>query len=283
MIVFLKQLKKFSDIKLKDYYNTTGCEDDTYNKPVVGSSTNYLFYNYIDNVKGMLEATKKYHNKLLDILDKLFVFGINPETQYKTVIINPALTDLQLKDLTTQTITIITNLYRSCEQYFSNGIQIYISIAKKQLLKTSKSQIEHLNSLHDSLGKMDNTAPTDMSYKYNEIDSIAQKPLIIQKTTDIQNVADKLKAEAIAAPQVTDIHPGYPDTLAPQVTDIHPGYPDTLAPQVTDMQPEYPDTSAPQVTDMQPGYPDTLAPQVIDMQPGYPNNLAPQVTDMQPG
>ena len=138
---------KFSDIKLKDYYETIGCEDGSYTKPVEGSSTNYLFYAYVSNIKKMIASIKNNHDQLLDILDALFIFGINPETKYTAVIINPNLTDTLLLKLTQKTIKIINNLYTSCEKRFTKGIEIYTSIAQKQLLKTTKSQINNLNKL----------------------------------------------------------------------------------------------------------------------------------------
>ena len=144
-------VNKFSDIKLKNYYTTSGCENGQYNTSVEGKPSNYLFYEYVQNIKNMLASTKKYHNQLLDILDQLFSFGINPETNYKTVVLNPELTDVLLKTLTQKTIIIITNLYASCERRFAKGVEIYTSIANKQLLRTSKFQIEHLNALQNTL------------------------------------------------------------------------------------------------------------------------------------
>jgi hypothetical protein len=142
---------KFSDIKLKDYYQTSGCEDGTYSLPVKGTAINYQFYQYIDNIKSMMESTKGYHDKLLKILDQLFSFDLNPDTKEVTVVINPNITDVLLKSLTNQTILIISNLYASCERKFTKGINIYTSIAKKQLLKTSSAQIKNLNQVQDEL------------------------------------------------------------------------------------------------------------------------------------
>ena len=150
-------VKKFSDIKLKNYFTTSGCENSEYTNPVVGSPSNYLFYSYVDNVKKMLASTKKYHDELLDILDQLFVFGINPETKYKTVLINPNLNDRTLKMLTQKTIVIIANLYASCERGFAKGVEIYTNIANKQLLKTSESQIATLSKIKDGLYETDTT------------------------------------------------------------------------------------------------------------------------------
>ena len=144
-------VQKFSDIKLKNYYDTTSCEDGTYNQPVHGSSANTTFYSYIENIKSMIKQTKIYHNTLLDIVDKLFVFGIDPVTNNKTIVLNPHLTDTILADLTRQTIETITNLYTSCESHFATGIELYTKIAKKQFLVTTKHQIESLKSTLDTI------------------------------------------------------------------------------------------------------------------------------------
>ncbi len=146
-------INNFSDIKLKDYYNTTSCEDGTYKQPVQGSSTNTKFYSYIVNIKAMLEKTNEFHNALLDILDKLFVYGVNPETNDKTVIVNPNLTDSILEDLTKQTIKLINALYISCESHFATGVKIYTNIAKKQFLTTTKHQLVNLKTTLDDLSK----------------------------------------------------------------------------------------------------------------------------------
>ncbi len=154
-------VKKFNDIKLKNYYTTSGCENGEYRSSVKGKPSNSLFYEYIDNIKKMLSSTKKYHDQLLDILDKLFVFGVNPATDYKTVVINPALTDEILKELTQKTISIIANLYASCERRFSKGVEIYTTIAESQLLKTSKAQLQNLNKL-DTKNISDSQSEDDM-------------------------------------------------------------------------------------------------------------------------
>ena len=66
-------ISKFSDIKLKDYYDSPNCQNNIYNKPVTGKSYNPSFFNYIENIRSMLHAINKYHNGLLNILDQLFV------------------------------------------------------------------------------------------------------------------------------------------------------------------------------------------------------------------
>lgn len=174
-------ITEFSDIPLKDFYNSEGCVKGTYNMPVTGSLKSILFQEYARNIKEMMAEIKKYHGQLLDILDKLFVFGINPDTNDKQVLVNPDLDDKLLANLTIQTQDVIVQLYTSCEHYFIEGLKIYEAIAKKQLLDTTKSQIDSLN---DDLDK--------------------QLPIDISNQTQIAQQADvsgqELSAQPLSAP-----------------------------------------------------------------------------------
>ena len=131
-------INKFSDIKLKDYYNSPKCKDRTYDEPVEGKSSNSKFYDYIENIRSMLDATNKYHNALLNILEEIFVYKIDPVSGKKDITIKLNLTDNILAELTKSTIININNLYKSCESHYINGVKLYIDIKNKQLLKTSK-------------------------------------------------------------------------------------------------------------------------------------------------
>ena len=123
-------VQKFSDIKLKDYYNSVPCQNGTFAEPIVGKPSNTAFFNYIENIRSMLNAVNKYHNALLDILNELFVYEIDTETQETTITINPSLNNQRLAELTKQTIEIINNLYISCEVHYTNGVKIYIVLLK---------------------------------------------------------------------------------------------------------------------------------------------------------
>jgi len=142
-------IKRFSDIKLKDYYESAPCKEGLFTKPVTGKASGMLFYDYVENIKSMMSSTNKYHNILLDILDKLFVYSLDETTNKKNIIINPNLKLPELKELTQLTISTINQLYISCEQGYIRGVNIYTAIAHKQFIKTAQSQIENLKSIKD--------------------------------------------------------------------------------------------------------------------------------------
>ena len=139
-------ITRFSKIPLKDFYNSEGCTNEKFNQPVTGTLKDSLFKEYADNIKHIMVTIKTYNGELLEILDKLFVFGINPETKDKQIVINPKLTDNKLKELTSETRNIIIKLYTFCEDSFLKGLEIYEAIVKKQKLDTTKLQIDNLHS-----------------------------------------------------------------------------------------------------------------------------------------
>jgi len=148
-------IQSFSDIKLKDYFDSVNCKNGIYSQPVTGNSSSTLFYNYIENIRSMLEAVSKYHDALLKILDQLFIYEKSKDDkEKKSITINPSLTDSSLELLRESTIEIINNLYLSCERHYIKGIKIYIDIVHKQLLETSKLKLEYLTKINDDIGTL---------------------------------------------------------------------------------------------------------------------------------
>ena len=139
-------ITRFSKIPLKDFYTSEGCVSGKYNQSVTGSIKKRLFQEYSDNIKQAMVTIKTYNGELLELLDKIFVFGINPETQDKQIFINPKLTDDEVKEISDETRSIIIQLYVSCEENFLKGLEIYEAIIKKQKFDTTKSQINNLQS-----------------------------------------------------------------------------------------------------------------------------------------
>jgi hypothetical protein len=108
----------------------------------------------------MLSKTENAQTELLKIIDKLFVFGNNPETGFKQVVINPSLTELKLQKIVDETRKIIVNLYLSCEEDFIKGLDIFEAIVERQIKETSLSQIQQLeNALNETLSTTDIDAP----------------------------------------------------------------------------------------------------------------------------
>ena len=142
-------IKSFSDIKLKDFYMSEGCKTGAYEIAVTGNPDFGLFESYAKNIKTMIADIKRSNDKLLTILDEIFVFNIEPSSNKKEVLINPELDDKLVNSLTNKTRETIIELYTSCEENFIKGLTIYEKIVKKQKLLTTKSQIENLKKVID--------------------------------------------------------------------------------------------------------------------------------------
>lgn len=159
--VKLPAINKFSDIPLRSYHKSEGCSSNgLFNREYRGTFKERLFYEYAQHIKKMLNKTEIVQGELLKIIDKLFVFGTNPETGTKSVVINPSLTELKLQKIVDETRKIIVNLYLTCEEDFIKGLDIFEAIVETQIKETSMSQIKELEkTLDETLSNNDVDAP----------------------------------------------------------------------------------------------------------------------------
>jgi len=165
-------IENFSDIKLKDFYNASGCSSGKFKNEVVGSSKKGLFKKYADNIKTMVNNIKTQNDKLLGIIDQLFVFSVDSATGNKKVSINPVLNEQKLSEITKQTRDIILDLYTGCENNFIEGLKIYEAIIRNQQFETTKSQIDNLKTAVGEklpeLGEDLNTLSTNKTQEQDE-------------------------------------------------------------------------------------------------------------------
>ena len=151
-------ITKFSQIPLKSYDKTKGCLDGgIFTKQINGTLKEKLFSDYANHIKSMIQKTEISHNKLLEIIDKIFVIkldseiieniDVNTEKYNKKVNINPKLTDETLQEIIDETRKIILNLYLNCEEDFNKGLEIFEAIVENQIIMTSKEQINELQKL----------------------------------------------------------------------------------------------------------------------------------------
>ena len=157
-------IKKFSDIKLRDFQKLDACSSDfpIFDKKITLTDEQAendfelkkLFEDYGNNLKKMMQTTKENQEKLLDIMNKLFSFReINPdiELREKRIRINPDLTEESLKQIVKETRNLIIELYLKCENDYINGIKIYQAIIEKKIKDTTIKQIEHLEKAAENL------------------------------------------------------------------------------------------------------------------------------------
>jgi len=141
-----ENITKFSDIKLRSYNNSKGCDNVTgiLKKPNKITSTDELFVKYAENLNNMINGAANNQHKLLTIINALFSFTTNPYTQKKQVRINPELTEEKLQGIIEKTRKLIIDLYVKCELDYLNGIKIYEAIVEKKIFETTQNQINNL-------------------------------------------------------------------------------------------------------------------------------------------
>lgn len=163
------EIKKFSDIKLRDYQNLEKCKEKLFNKKIKGNKSNKLFSDYAENLKNMIARANKNQNMLLEIINKLFVYTIDPQTNKKKIRVNPSLTEEGLKKIIVETRGLIINLYLTCETDYVHGLKIYETIVEQKILETAQNQIKTLEKMSDEL-LLEETKPIPVSaeMKINE-------------------------------------------------------------------------------------------------------------------
>lgn len=140
------EIKNFSDIKLRAYHSSSGCvQGGLFTKSYQGNLKDGLFKAYADTIKTMMKNANDAQNVLLDILDDVFVFSFDRVDQKKKIIIHPNLNEKKLQTLVEQARQQIVSLYLTCEKDFVDALEVFEAIVQKQVLDTSKAQLENLD------------------------------------------------------------------------------------------------------------------------------------------
>ena len=146
------EIKKFSDIKLRNYSKKTFCENaGNQSISVEGSYKDVLFVKYADNLKSMVKSVNVKQDELLKIINKIFVFVDDPVTNKEVIRVSPDLTDAELQSIIVETRNLIIELYLKCESDFVEGVKIYEAIVESQILDTTQKHIEQLEREKDKL------------------------------------------------------------------------------------------------------------------------------------
>lgn len=192
-----ENIKEFSQIKLRDFQRSKGCnEGGVYTKGYTGSLKEQLFKQYADHTKLMIENAEASQEKLLAVLDELFVFSFDQVESKKKIIINPILNEKSLQVLVDKTRKLIVELYLTCEKDFVSGLKIYEAIVEKQVLDTSKAQLESLNKSLDLMATSEpiNSANLQDRTQKEDINVVSEtKPAPVDNNSNPnpQNVRDE--------------------------------------------------------------------------------------------
>ena len=124
-----------------------------------------------------MSNTSLNQNKLLAIIDKLFVFNINIQTNKKEIVVNPRLNEKTLQLIVEETRKLIIELYIGCEHDFLTGLEIFEAIVEKQIIDTSKQQIQLLQTNIDTT-----LASSDISETIKPTDEMPEEETIEPET-----------------------------------------------------------------------------------------------------
>jgi hypothetical protein len=140
------EIQKFSDIKLRDYNNKNSCqgENPVFKQNYILSENDKLFVEYAKNIKDMIQTASNNQDKLLSVINELFIFVNDPYSDKKKIRVNPKLTEEYLQQIVEKTRKIIIELYVKCELDYVNGIKLYEAIVESKILETTKKQIDNL-------------------------------------------------------------------------------------------------------------------------------------------
>ena len=140
-------ITKFSEIKLRQFSNIKGCQEST---PTLKgkytiSKNDTLFKDYAKNTQTMIQTAASNQSKLLEVINELFTYVIDPYNGKQKVRVNPKLTDESLQKCVEKTRKLIIQLYVDCELSYVKGIKLYEAIVESKILETTQKQISALN------------------------------------------------------------------------------------------------------------------------------------------
>lgn len=160
------EITSFSSIPLMEFHKSVYCmkkpepmaandpDAEKYGKyaePIVGPSDNKMFQEYGKHANEMLKNAQSNQNKLIGVIDKLFIYRVNPKTKEKEISINPELNDEKLDQITEETRNLIISLYIKCEQDFQKGLILFEAIVTEQMRQTAERRIVELEKQKEKL------------------------------------------------------------------------------------------------------------------------------------
>jgi hypothetical protein len=92
----------------------------------------------------MIQNAATNQSKLLDVINELFSYVIDPYTGKQKIRVNPKLTEESLQKSVEKTRKLIIALYVECEMGYVRGIKIYEAIVEAKILETTQKQIDSL-------------------------------------------------------------------------------------------------------------------------------------------
>lgn len=132
-------IQKFSDIKLRNYSKSPVCAT-----PVTIAKKDDLFVQYANNIHTMIQRAADNQRKLLDVINDLFTYVIDPYTQKRVIRLHPELNETNLQQAVEKTRKYILQLYVQCENDYVTGVKLFEAIVESKIVETTQRQIETL-------------------------------------------------------------------------------------------------------------------------------------------
>ena len=155
-----ESIKKFSDIKLRDFANSQECQnsDSVFNKKFKDSAKNALFVDYINNIKKMRDNSENFQKEILIQINKIFVYTLDVSGD-KLVRIDPLLTMTTLEEIIIDVRKLLITMYLKCEDNFNDGVKIFRSIADTMTVDRLRSEIQELEKADNIQEYLNNKYP----------------------------------------------------------------------------------------------------------------------------
>ena len=136
----------FSCIKLRDYRNSVDCQEPhpKFKNSVRINTSDSLFVAYAKHLKKMVKTAADNQIKLLDVINELFTYTVDPVTKKRNIRVNPLLTEKSLQESVKKTRKFIIDLYVKCETDYNEGVKIFQAIVESKNAQIVPRQIASL-------------------------------------------------------------------------------------------------------------------------------------------
>ncbi len=141
------------------------------------SVTDKLFIQYAENINKMIHNAKRKQLMLIEVINQLFTYIVNPVTKTKTYRIHPRITNQTLDKAVETTRKLIIDLYVTCEDDYITGLKIYEAIVGKKIIDTTIAQEVTLNKIIGEQADMLNDAkypPMIQTKQPDQLDQLEQ-------------------------------------------------------------------------------------------------------------
>lgn len=142
-----ESIKKFSDIQLRQYHELPACNNDQQglNAKFVGVEiSDKLMKIYGERMSKMIETMNTNQNKLIEILDEIFVYRLDKKTGNKIITIHPKLSTQKLEKIIEKTRKFIVNIFVGCEESFVSTLEAFEAIIEEQIRKNIERKVQLL-------------------------------------------------------------------------------------------------------------------------------------------